>query len=399
MIDLPPLPFITPTTGSLPPNLSAESSPLTATVQILSLPEKLAEITRPIQINGALVSEVSNLTVTLRTPAGDMSLALPPSTDGKPNSIVEQLTSLVQNQKPVSLTIQPDGASLRASLLVPPSSLLAGPSRLSNLSPTKPTEAPGQPSTFTPGKIFTAIVLSADEKNDFGFFTSKASPPLQAENAILSSLGSNLQGKLSQAFLSIKSQVASTLGFTAVPEDETTQTLQPRPEPLAPRSETFSAKPGTELRFKISSIEPNSSPPSKELPSLSGNSVRATVVAKGTDGQIILNTGKTTLFARESADLPLGSQITLTLLPSEPETGLILSPEKALELPALRHLMASLGQIDPALAMNVLHNRIPQPNKTLSTTLLLLFGFLQDGNAKAWLGETAISRLGNAKKA
>ncbi|MDD5585927.1 MAG: hypothetical protein PHY92_03095 [Alphaproteobacteria bacterium] len=400
--------------------VSPTDVPALVGANIQSVPDRFLQLMRPVQINGTILSLQDNGSFTFRTAAGDLLLNLIARTEGAGNSLAELLTPFVQNQKPISLAIQPGSPPTQAFLSVPAPALTIA--SLTSAAAVKTTPQPAQASAvFTPGSVITAVVLPEGVAKAFAAnpsaiseFPSFKLSGLSGEIAVQTteaSSGISLGGFLTSPqkwqqladFLKtpLTGETASTIkAFVsdAPPVSVATETAA-QVQTAAPQAGqnpiAAMLKSGSEWNVRLDSIlPPNAQPPAAET---SGQIVAA-VVGKGPDGQLLLNAGDTTLYIRQSGNVAVGSRLLLTLLSPKEEPGFTLPLFAGPEFTAMHNLMAALRAIEPQLAHQFMQTRIPQLNETLPGTLLLLFNILQQGGVQGWLGEDVNARLIRAGK-
>jgi len=426
MADIPALPPSKSIGSTASPPYGASDSTIVAT-EIQSLPDKFAQITRPVQLNGTIVTLNYNDTFVFSTSQGNLLLKLLTPEGGGRNPLAAQLTPLVQNQKTLSVAIQPGSPPTQAMLtLPPPQTQTASPLQsVANFQ----SALSQQSLAFKPGATITAIVLPPDVAKAFtsaqpqgmaqglAKTTSAASSLLPETHTEMLSVATEAKTGISEGgFLTTPSKWEMLTGFlkslpgTQAPADAgkpsplstaqtETQTAAlavpketPTPQPALP-SAAPALKTGTEGTLKIIDILPPNAP-APEAP----NRIVATVIGKGPDGQLLLGAGENTLFVRQPGNLAVGSKLVLAVLPQKAEAGFALPPVTEYDAPAMQNVMAALAQIEPALAAQIAQTRVPQPNALLPSTMLFLFSALQQGNVKSWLGGDALDRLTRAGK-
>lgn len=137
------------------------------------------------------------------------------------------------------------------------------------------------------------------------------------------------------------------------------------------------------------------------MPAMSGdapvNTVTGTLVGNTSQGQPVVTTPQGTLVLRARTDLPLGTNLTLSLeIPQNRDmAGMLppLDPTQGTDWPAMREVMAALVAADPAMARNIAANILPQPTKRLTTNLTFFLSALRGGDASGWLGGAATEIL------
>ena len=134
------------------------------------------------------------------------------------------------------------------------------------------------------------------------------------------------------------------------------------------------------------------------LPPLAPNQIVATVSGFGSNGQLLLKAGDTTLFVKAQAGATLGTQLVVTVEAAKPAPLLPLPVHEAANFPALPQVMAALAQLDPQIAQQLMSTRLPQPTAALPGALLFLFSAFKQGDVRGWLGNEATDHLMRAEK-
>jgi len=127
------------------------------------------------------------------------------------------------------------------------------------------------------------------------------------------------------------------------------------------------------------------------------HAIRATLVGNTSQGQPVLSTPQGMLVLKGQTDLPPGTILTVALdLPVIESTLSILpplDPRQGYDWPAMKEVMAMLAAADPALAHQVAHAVLPQPNRRLTANLTFFLAALRGGDAAGWLGGDAVDTL------
>jgi hypothetical protein len=388
---------------------------------IQSLPERFAELTRPVQINGTILSLQDNGLFTFHTAAGDLILnLLTPAAAGGRNPLAALLTPFVQNQKPLSLSIQAGTPPTQALLSLPASLQTAASLASKPVVQTGLQTAPAGPA-FTPGTIVTTLVLPAGVAKSFSSASMAPTAPLAPG---LQGLSGEIAAQTAQAasnltftgFLStplkatelanflktpLMQEITENLkafvaGMAAMPESPETATAVQTAQPQAAQGAIAAAlKTGAEWNVRLVTVLPPNTPlPTAETP----DQIVATVVGKGPDGQLLLNAGDKSLFIRQGGDVQTGSRLILTFLQPATKPDLMFPMMDERGFSGLHQVMAALHAIDPQMAHQFMQNRMPQPNEALPGALLFLFNALQQGGLQGWLGDGVSARLDRAGK-
>jgi len=392
MADITPLNITTAIATTAPPVPPAEP-PAAIPAIIQSLPPKLEVLTRQVQVNGPITTLLDNGFFTLRTPAGDLSLKLAPLADGSRNPVAELLTPIVQNQRSVNVIVQPGSPPTQALVFLPPPTLSSAPNAASGTG-FQTAAIVSQPiGSLSSGLNLSAVVLPSSVGEQL-MQSTKVSPGIvtpssQASPASLPSLATASPALLSSLKSIFAGSIPPQTGTTEAGSPATTAAFTTK-IPI----ESSLLKPGAELLLKINTIlPPNASPPS----AISPDQFFATVIGKGAEGQVLLSAGDTTLYVRQSGDLPVGSRLLLTLLPKV-EGDFTLPQIQENQALALQQAITILNQLDPVMTQQIMQMRIPQTNANLPGILLFFFNAFQQNGVPGWLGNTATNRLGKSGK-
>ena len=137
---------------------------------------------------------------------------------------------------------------------------------------------------------------------------------------------------------------------------------------------------------------------SQNITPSSPNQVIATVTATGPNGQAILKVGDTTLYVRQSIDVPVGTNLLVSLSQGKGGTLTPLQTPDIGNLQNIQQTLQTLAQINPQLAQAVLDGRIPQPGPSLPGALLFFMSAVKQGEVRSWLGGDAMDALTRAGK-
>lgn len=162
MVTIPP-----PATPPSPAPQPAASGVTPVPTTIGSLPEKIESLLRQIQVTGTLAEapDAGSGTITLLTILGKLSVVLPALTEKQQDKMLQQLTAMFQNQKPITVVVQPGTPPTQAFLLLPPTAP-------TTTSPTPPSPTidpnlvlqnlPAPKVPLTPGVTVQAVILPPD---------------------------------------------------------------------------------------------------------------------------------------------------------------------------------------------------------------------------------------------
>ena len=87
-----------------------------------NVPDKIAQLSRQIEVSGTLAELPAGNSVTLNTVIGPLTLLLPQLAQAQQDKLLQQLITLFQNQRPLTVVLQPGNPPSQAFLLLPPAS-------------------------------------------------------------------------------------------------------------------------------------------------------------------------------------------------------------------------------------------------------------------------------------
>ncbi len=372
-------------------------------VTLLEAPQGFAEIARPVQINGSLLQLLSNGQITLRTAAGEFSLALTgvqnlpatPAGETIRQSLTELLTPLLGAAKTVTLILRPapEGEAKPQIFLIVPKSKGEIELQAPKLAPEPITSAAkDSPPPSSEGKRLSVTILPKEAEKSlvllFGNETQGPAAPLgdKGQPSLLESFVQKaLQGAQDRlAFLS------ETGSEKAKPQQPT---VLPQPENKAPSSpQALPDKTAQDVTLRLDRVLA----PKVDWPeTLAPDQIKATVIGKSASGHMVLSGADKAFFVQdEMAELPPGTKVIATVLPRMREDG-----EKPLPLPiekdfaSLRELVAALGTIRPEAAESFLQLRVPNPAHHMGATILFFLSALKSGQIEEWIGKPNLFRL------
>jgi len=387
-------------------------------VTIANVSQALEDLTRAIQTGATPIAPPDGNSLTLATALGNITISLPQLTASEQQTLIQQLTLFAQTQRPLTLAMQPGSPPTQAVLLIPTSNaqptLPQTPLPLPQTSSSVPLSSlPTLP--LVTGETFPAIVLpplSPQATPLAPVFATTISQPLVPENmpnnSPLNALPTTPSVSQTPASATLSAQnvplptpslqspasLAPQSAPTAMPQSLPLNAFQPAVSPL-----TNLLQPGNEVSLRVSTvILPQAQASQAPLPALAPNQIAATVVGTGTNGQLILKAGDTTLFVKAQVTAPIGTTVILTVETAKAPPLLTLPSFDPVNFPALPQITAALVQIDPQALQQMMAMRIPQPTDNLSGALLFLFSAFKQGNTRNWLGDEPSDRLMQAGK-
>lgn len=162
MVDTPITPPIAPPAAPLVTN-TPPVAPIEAT--LTSVPDKIQQLIRQIQVNATVTQLPGDGTAILNSIIGPLTILLPQLADAQQQKLLQQLTNLVQTQRPLTVVVQPGDPPTQAFLFLPPtpaSTQATAPApQVTNPVDAALNQAVAQPPRLpvTPGTILPAIVL------------------------------------------------------------------------------------------------------------------------------------------------------------------------------------------------------------------------------------------------
>jgi hypothetical protein len=468
MVDIKPTNAATPT-GSISVSSNATVASVTPVNAIVAnAPSQIQQLLRQIQLTGTLSAPPSATTITLSTALGDVTLSLPQLTADMQQKIVQQLIALFQNQRSLSVILQPGNPLQQAVILLPqPANTTSG---AGNLQSTTGLQIQTQPATV--GTVLTAIILPTEVTQSIEIITPQISinnpstltllpsnipapnqplsPPVLTDIIVPQNFQPTVDAKEATAQQPLATNInillaneidlppttPTSLPPNGTPPTSETVTIQiSAPEDgtqiKAPLSATVSPDYGSlhidtsaiptdslyqsghtplqqpatqQIQLRIDAITlPNSAAPEvviqlSDNPDAVESQINATIISKSVNGGLILQSADTTLYVRESVNLPVGTTLLLTATSPNPVQSLGLADLSNTGLGSLQQILAALNQIDPQLAQQVTNAIVPQPNAQLPGTLLFFLNVLQQGDFHNWLGATASEKLARIGK-
>ncbi len=415
-----------------PPLPAAATTPALTAIQVAvtDVSQALADLTRSIQTNATPVAvSDGGANITLTTSLGNITVTLAQQLGAaEKQNLTQQLMNLVQTQKPLTLTIQPGSPPTQAVLLLPTSST-ATPAPVTN---TPPPLSPTSATPLVAGNEFPAVVLpnniappplsaltTAPQILDLApavsavatqpVTISSASAPVNpatlpsVQTAAPTTVANpvtqppqipNQQTPTPQTPPQAAQQSPSVPNQTnaqapATIQQQPTANMQPTPQAVAPTTAPALLQPGAQVTVRVVSVLSSNETP----PPLAPNQMLATVTAIGTNGNLVLKAGDTTLFVKAPASSPVGTQIIITVDPAKNTAALVIRPATTNNFPTLPQALAELAQISPQIAAQVFASSIPQPTAALPGALMFLFNAFKQGNVRGWLGEDAVETL------
>ncbi len=374
-------------------------------VILLEAPQGFAEVARPVQINGSLLQLLSNGQITLRTVAGEFSLALTglqnlpatPAGETIRQSLTELLTPLVGTAKTVTLVLRPAPGGEGN-----PQIFLIVPKSKGEIEPQAPKLAPepitnvakdSAPLHQSEGKNLSVTILPKEAEKSLVLLFGGEKQNLAAP------LGNKGQPSLLESFVQKALQGAQErLNFLT--ETFTEPTTKPQQQAAVTQPDSKIASPPQPLPNKAA---PNASlrldrmlSPEADWPeTLAPDQIKATVIGKSASGHMVLAGADKVFFVQDEAvELPPGTKIVATLLPrmrEDSENPLPLPIEK--DFASLRELVAALATIRPEAAESLQQLRVPNPAQHLGATVLFFLSALKNGNLEEWLGGPNLFRL------
>lgn len=339
-----------PQTGA---TVLGDATPITIPVGLLAAPERFLNASRPLQIAVFLPdlnSLLNSSKITVTSAAGSLQLVLPQNLapDQK-----QQLASLAQTQKPLTLAIIP-GTNPPQAFLVLPDTNKATPHIENKSQANSPTIGVTTKTVATPvlpanQVIYTATAIPTSGGSPTNQNTSSRIPTPDASQALASKSASNSVG------------IASP--------------------PALPLPPTF--------RFTIQQVIT----PQQDLPPLKLNEVIATYGGKTPNAQPVVTIGERSFVLQQNLELPIGSRLIVAFQPADGfQYGLMNKSADDSLSTTLQQVIAALQVREPTIAQQLLQ-KIPNPQQNLPATLLFFMNALQQGNLSSYIGDRTITGL------
>lgn len=369
-------------------------------VEVIDLPDMLANILRPVQINGIVTDMQESGTMTLQTSAGDFILSLSAFQGSSSTAIramiADLLTPFLDTNKPLTLSLQPTSDGVQAFLLVPKEDK-AAPLAVPQPAATPPGPAleTGKKETpFAEGKTLSVTILSEKiEENLLGPAPLKTIPtpkadastaPQQAMPPELEILGgeeippASAKTETPHGEAKIMAQAKEALTSLLAAQEE-----KPLPQAAPVLNE------GQEAKLKILRLIP----PGETPPPPAEGQIRAEVAAQTPSGRLLLHSEGKSLIVHESGPLPPGTLLILERsLETDRDPAILPAPHER-ETAALRAILAALTQADPIAAQAFIQDKMPNPMAQLGGTLLFFLSALQGGKIEEWLGNRPLLQM------
>jgi hypothetical protein len=433
---------------SSPPTTQASTPALTALqVVVVDISQALQNLTRTIQTGATPIALPNNNSLTLATALGNITITLPQLAVAEQQALLSQLIGFIQTQRSLTLSLQPGSPPTQAVLLIPSAtntstvfqsppvisqsqalpvlSLAKGeilpaivlpladptvvptaseiplastafqqttalPQSLPTATTTPSLPIPPLPSTQGPSPAAQQSVVNNAQiiaETDLAALPLTPSSPPPAQGV---PLAQNPISSGNQPFVSLAASAANpaliTPQGTPAPPSQSSQVVSPLPNLL---------QPGNEVTLRIESVLPSAP---TTTPPLAPNQILATVSGTGTDGQLILKAGTTTLFVKAQVSAPVGTTVIVSVDPAKAQPLVTLPQSNPVNFPALPQALAALAQIDPQALQQIMVSRLPQPTAMLPGALLFLFSAFKSGNVRGWLGDDATDKLSQTGK-
>ncbi len=363
---------------------------------IISLPAApyLNVLSRPLSINGEVISLLESGKATLRANAGLFELAI----NKADAALFQTFKTAIEAGGNAKLTIDfllKPGAPPREVILFVPA-----PDQPRRETKTATTTAPvitgGQEPKASKGPVVDVALMpeGIDEEavldpRSLGKAMARQnqSDPLTALPRFIERIRGAIPEK---AALLVQKTTTDQLDALLSSPDKTNPTA---PLPQASKSATSGVQV---MQWRLDNILP----PDADIPDLSVDQIKARVVGQTLGGQTLAKSenGQTHLIRHTS---PLPAQSLLIATPLAPEEPMILArharTDQAL-VDATESLLATLNHMDPAAASRFTSTHIPNAQGNMTGTLLFLLTALHGGTFEEWMGQPTLMRLDMIQK-
>lgn len=384
------------TTVALQLSALAKAQSATQTVSLIldvvSLPENLSNVTRPLAINGSLIGMLEGSeNLALRTAFGQITLSL----ENLHSETLKTLSNVLQATKGISPTIdlfiESGTPPQKVTLSVPEkwAEPIDIPSKPQPLTPQgieqTPNAKPAVP-TLAQGATVTATVLNPEHMIE--------QPALLKQNT----LEQPAQQKPSVPQLLQPEENVTKPAIEAAPNKphvttETEEQAQPnKPEPInqAQVQAPVKAKQIT-LNLHVDAVHENVKPDQVQP------QTNATIVAKGTAGQPIIEQDGLMLFVHEPTQLPVGTKLVVRLTPIE-QSEAFTRVEVDKTVAALQDLVDAMETSEVLSSKPAPSLHLPSPQSHFAGTVLFFLSALQGGKVEEWLSGFAADKIGKSGK-
>jgi hypothetical protein len=360
---------------------------------IRKIPQQLATIDRQILLSGNLQLDMATQQAVFRTSQGDLQLQLPKTLfeQIKGQQLQQLMQALQGNTSNVYLRLTPSNQAGTATLLIDLTAPLKNPATVAAGQNNLTTAAVG-----TTNQNFTAFVMPQEAGKQFQQY-APAPQPGAVQASVPTNAGFSLQLKnFTQQIINLLQTWAPNL----FGQPSVTNPAGNNPQSLNNLQNTALATP-----LKIGDTI------SVRLETLTGaallraanqtEKILGQVIAHAPNGQAIISAGDNTLFVRQQVNWPVGTKLLVSLPHATglQEADLVMPGTiKPNEWPALKQLLDTLGNADPALRNQFVQNKIPQPNQQMGGALIFLMSAMRQGDMSGWIGEKGIGALDRAGK-
>lgn len=380
------------TAASAPPSVQA----LPATIAGPQTLPALETLTRPLSINGQVLSFSLTGELSLQTNLGKIELLLSKSKSDFFQTLNNLIASNIKDgQKPLlELIVQPGTPAKEAFLLVPlkdKAGIQTQPQgKADQALPLQKTDAP----IFTKGQTLslTPIPKGVDEQTFLQKTGEVTKSLLQQANAAPKGEKTLLPQQLFQAVTVVKEKGATLL-----------KQMRPNLEAEAPRlGKVQNAEQGkmtaAELPAKMR-IDQIIKPKQDWPVTIKQEQVKAEVIGRSLSGQTLIKSQGQHLIISTKGTLPQGSKILATPLSLYHDYSTpFRSPTDQKVVTGLQELIASLQAVSPKAAQNFINQNIPSPQQNMNGTLLFLLAAIQGNKIEEWIGATRLAQLTTATR-
>ena len=299
--------------------VSGASSVTPVPAVVASLPDIIQNLSRHIEVTGTIAQMPDTTALVLNTALGNLTLMLPKLVEAKQDQMLQQLITIFQDHKPLTIAIQPGTPPNNAVIFLPSIPQQSPQTVQAGILHPAPTLSPTNIQTNTPpipGTVLSAIILPTNQNWPSAAETNlgKGLASLTAKDSVLSLLPNSTQdlnmpsvassqvsvtplglsykdilSRLGPNFLS--SPFASDEAPSVVPASQTataTASLAGQVQPNAAQTASLPVlTPGSEMIVRIISAAPTNLTSTTPLPP---NAMLATVSSVGATNQPILQT-------------------------------------------------------------------------------------------------------------
>lgn len=363
-------------TSSLSPTQTSPT--LSIPVNILSVPDGLQMIARPITVTGTIIDMLMTGEIALRSAMGQIDLTLTKIQHDAVKSLLDLLDTPTGKSPTIELQLQPGSPPKQATLVVP------NPDFLKRADELKPLEQPE--------KAKVSLLSTKDAKQEVTIKVTVL--PNDIDDKAIMLPKSEAQPTQTKALQdTVHHETAATHATSIVVEGKPTADTQSQQQIAGKAAPLLEVGKETRLR-----IDQKLSATAEWPTDLPDDQIKATVIGRSLNGQMLIKAEGKTLFVHDAKPLAEGTKLILTTQ-HHTEIGplpLPLSPDR--DFAPMRELAHALDAVNPQAAQTLLQSHLPTPQHHFAATSLFLLTAMFGGKFEEWMGPQALTALRWADK-